>query len=246
MELTSYVALSYLSAQQRALDVTATNLANAATPGFKAERVLFADWLASQAGTDGSRLGRPVSFVQDRATYRDAAPGTMQHTGNPLDLAIGGDGFFTVDTPRGPRLTRAGRFSPQADGKLTDNGGNALLDTAGQPIRLSPADVNIRVTADGTIASENGSIGRVGVVAPADLARMQAEGGATLRADSATAAVDQPRIIQGAVEDSNVQPIIEVTRMMASLRSFQFTSQLVEAESQRQQSAIDKLTQAKG
>lgn len=246
MELTSYVALSYLGAQQRALEVTAVNLANASTPGFKAERVLFADWLSNQAGTDGSRGKQPVAFVQDRATYRDQAPGALQHTGNPLDLAIGGDGFFTVDTPRGPRLTRAGRFTPQPDGKLTDGAGNALLDTAGQPIRLSPADINLRVSADGTIGSENGSIGRVGIVLPADTARMQAEGGATLRADSPTAPVDQPRVIQGAIEDSNVQPVIEMTRMMASLRSFQFTTQLVEAEAQRQQSAIDKLTQTKG
>jgi flagellar basal-body rod protein FlgF len=170
----------------------------------------------------------------------------LQHTGNPLDLAIGGDGYFTVATSRGPRLTRSGRFAPQTDGKLADSEGNALLDTAGQPIRLSPADINIVVSGDGGISSENGAVGRIGIVQPADAARLTAEGGTTLRADSPTAAVAQPRVIQGAVEDSNVQPIIEMTRMMASLRSFQFTSQLVEAEAQRQQSAIDKLTQTKG
>ena len=115
--------------------------------------------------------------MQDRATWRDQAEGPLQHTGNPLDLAIGGEGFFTVDTPRGPRLTRAGRFTAQGDGTISDTQGNALLDTAGQKLRISPADINLTVTADGAISSENGTIGRIGVVQPADLAKLQGEGG---------------------------------------------------------------------
>ncbi len=245
MELTSYVALSYLAAQQRAIEVTAANLANAGTSGFKAERVLFSDWLARQPGTDGSRGPAPVALVQDRATWRDAAEGPLQHTGNPLDLAIAGDGWFTVQTPRGPRLTRAGRFAPQPDGTIADGAGNALLDTAGQKLRLSPADNQLTVAADGSLGSENGTIGRIGVVQPSDPLRMQAEGATTLRADAATAPVEQPRIVQGAVEDSNVQPILEMNRMMSSLRSFEFTAQLLQKEGDRQQSAIDKLTQAR-
>ena len=245
MELPSYVALSYLTAQGRALDVTATNLANASTPGFKAERVLFSDWLSRQTGTDGSHGKKPVSFVQDRATYRDDAAGSLTHTANPLDLAIGGDGFFTVDTARGPRLTRAGRFTPQPDGTIADSQGNALLDVAGQKLRLSPADINLTVTADGAIESENGRIGRVGVVQPDDPMRMKAEGGTLMNAETATAPVDRPRVIQGAVEDSNVQPVMEMSRMMSGLRSFQFTAQFIESEAQRMQSAIDKITQRK-
>ncbi len=245
MELTSYVALSYLTAQSRALDVTAANLANTGTPGFKAERMLFSDWLGPQRGTDGSHGRGPVAFVQDRASYRDRATGPLSHTGNPLDLAIAGDGFFTVDTPRGPRLTRAGRFSPTPDGRLTNGEGNALLDTAGAPIRLAAADTQLKVTADGTLASENGPIARIGVVQPDDPMRMRAEGSTNLRADAATTPVDAPRIVQGAVEDSNVQPVLEMTRMMAGLRQFQFASQLVQSEGERRQSAIDKLTQRK-
>ncbi len=242
MELTTYVALSYLSAQQRALDVTAGNLANAGTVGFKAERVLFSDWLGKQPGTDGSHGRGPVSFVQDRATWREQAEGSLQHTGNALDLAIGGEGYFTVDTPRGPRLTRAGRFTPQPDGTVTDAQGGALLDTGGQRIRLSPADVSLTVGADGSISSENGAIAKIGVVQPADAAQVRAEGSTELRADTQTAPVRQPRIVQGALEDSNVQPIIEMTRMMDGLRTFQLTAQMVEQESQRMQNAIDKLT----
>jgi flagellar basal-body rod protein FlgF len=250
VELPSYVALSYLTAQGRALEVHAANLANAVTSGFKTERVLFSDWLARQNpgpdGAGGAMARSPVAFVQDRATYRDQTPGAMTPTGNPLDLAITGDGFFTVDTPRGPRLTRAGRFSPQSDGTIADHEGNALLDTAGQKLQLSAADLTLTIGGDGSIRSENGRIGQVGVVQPQDTTRMQAEGSTTFRSDSATAPVEQPRILQGAVEESNVQPVLEMTQMMSGLRSFQFAAQFIEGEATRQQSAIDKITQRKG
>ena len=243
MELASYVALSRLAAQQRALDVTATNLANASTPGFKASRVMFADWLGSQLGTDSPRGERTVAFTQDRATYREQTAGPLQHTGNPLDVAISGGGYFTVDTPRGPRLTRAGRFSPLPDGTVGDADGNSVMDGAGQKIRLAPGDTQITITADGTISSESGQIGRIGVVQPADANKMTAEGARLLRADADTAPVATPKLVQGAVEDSNVQPILETTRMMNDLRSFQFTSQFLQAEADRMQTAIDKITQ---
>ncbi len=245
MEVPSYIALSRLVAQSRALEVTATNMANANTPGFKAERVLFSDWLSKQTGTDAPPGGRTVQFVQDRATYRDQQAGPVQQTGNPFDLALGDDGYFSVETARGPRLTRAGRFTPMSDGRLGDAEGNALLDTAGQPIRISAADQRITVAADGTVSSENGRIGKVGVVRPSDPMRVTAEGGRTLRADADTVPVDKPQVIQGAVEDSNVQPVLEMTRMMADLREFQFTTQFVQGEADRLQSSIDKITQRK-
>ncbi len=246
MEVPSYIALSRLVAQSRALEVTATNMANANTPGFKAGRVLFSDWLSRQTGADSPRGGRVVAFVQDRATYRDQQAGPLQATGNPFDVAISGEGYFSVETPRGPRLTRAGRFTPMPDGRLGDADGNALLDTVGQPIRLAAADPRVVIAADGTISSENGRLGRIGVVQPADAMRLTAEGTRTLRADTATAPVSKPQVIQGVVEDSNVQPVLEMTRMMADLREFQFTTQFVQGEADRLQSSIDKLTQHTG
>lgn len=245
MELSTYIALSRLSAQQRAMDVTATNLANASTPGFKASRVLFTDWLSSQVGTDAPKGEHTVAYTQDRATYREATAGNQQHTGNPLDLAIAGQGYFTVQTARGPRLTRAGHFSPLADGTVGDINGDKLLDAAGQPLQLSPNDTSITVSADGSVSTESGTVGRIGIVQPQDPNKMAAEGDRDLRADSDTAPVAQPKVVQGAVEDSNVQPVAETTRMMNDVRSFQFMAQFVEAESQRMQTAIDKITERK-
>jgi flagellar basal-body rod protein FlgF len=241
MDNTTSIALSRLTAQTRAMDVIASNIANISTPGYRAERMVFADWLSPQTGTDLPRGDRTLAYTQDRASYRDHAEGTISQTGNPLDLALSGQGFFTVQTPAGTRLTRAGRFTLQGNGGITDEAGNALLDTAGAPMRIAAADTQLTVTADGTLSSQNGPIGKIAVVSPSDPNRITAEGSRLFRADVPTAPVAVPKMIQGAVEGSNVQAVPELVSMMANERDFQFVTQFVEAESQRQQGAIDKI-----
>ncbi len=241
MDNITNIALSRLSAQQRAMDVVAGNLANSSTPGYRAERTVFADWLVREPAGAEPVGGRTIAFTQTRATYRDRAEGAISNTGNPLDLAMSGEGWFTVQTANGTRLTRAGRFTLQKDGGITDEAGNPLLDVNAQPMRLSPADTDLTVKADGTLRSQNGVIGQIAVVRPNDPNRITAEGGRLFRADVPTTPVARPKIIQGAVEDSNVQPIAEITRMISTERDFQFVTQMVEAEGQRRQSAIDKI-----
>jgi flagellar basal-body rod protein FlgF len=246
MDIVSSVAASRLVAQQRAMDVIADNIANANTPGFKAERVLFSDWLSRQNGTATSQVERSIAYVQDRATWREQQAGTLMHTGNPFDLAITGDGYFTVTTPRGPRLTRDGRFGLMPGGIVADSAGNAVLDSNGRPIQLATTDTQVTVAGDGTVSSENGQLGKIGVVRMTDPMRITAEGNTLFRADAPTAPVVSPGLVQGSIEDSNVQPVMEMTRMMNNLRQFQFMSQFIQAESDRQQSAIDKLLPATG
>lgn len=246
MDISTSVAASRLIAQQRAVDIAAGNMANANTPGYKSEHLLFSDWLSRQTGADTPPGGKTIAYTQDRASWRDVQPGTISHTGNPFDLALAGDGYFTVSTPRGPRLTRDGRFGLMPDGALADGNGNGVLDSNGRPIQLSPADTRITIAGDGTISSENGQLGKVGVVTVADPMQLTAEGNTQFLAGGATAAAISPGIVQGAVEDSNVQPVLEMTRMMTTLREFQFVSQYVQAEADRQQSSIDKLLPAAG
>ncbi|MGE0415844.1 MAG: flagellar basal-body rod protein FlgF [Acetobacteraceae bacterium] len=241
MDIATTVATSRLVAQQRAIDVTAGNLANMNTPGFRTVRVQFSDWLSRQTGTTTPPGERTIAYTQDRATWRDQQPGPLRHTGNPFDIAVTGDGFFTVNTPNGPRLTRDGRFSLQADGSLVDNAGNAVLDTAGRPIQFSTTDTRISIAGDGTISSENGQLARIGVVQPSDPMQLVAEGGTLFDVKSPTNPVTSPRLVQGAIEDSNVQPVLEVTRMLDLHRQFEFVTQLVQAESDRQRDAIDKV-----
>ena len=241
MEITNALATSRLVAQQRAMDVTANNLANANTPGFRAERMQFSDWIDQQRGTTPTKGIRSVSYTQDRATWRETQAGTLTHTGNPFDLALSGNGYFTVNTKNGPRLTRDGRFGPMPDGTLADSSGNAVLDTNGQPIQIPPTETQVQIAGDGTVSSESGQLGKIGIVRPNDPMAMRAEGATHFVSGSPTTPVTAPGIVQGAVEDSNVQPVLEMTRMIDTQRQFQFVTQFIQAEGDRQQSAIEKI-----
>jgi flagellar basal-body rod protein FlgF len=241
MDIASNVATSRLVAQQRALDVVADNLANANTPGFKTERVQFSDWLSKQSSGTTPPGGSPIAYTQDRATWREQRAGTISHTGNPFDVAVTGDGYFTVNTPRGPRLTRDGRFGLLPSGTIADTAGNAVLDSNGQPIQLAPTDTSITIAGDGTVSSQNGQIGKIGVVRPINPMLLSAEGNTLFLSGSTTTPVASPALEQGAIEESNVQPVLEMTRMMDGQRQFEFLAQFVQAESDRQQNSIDKL-----
>jgi flagellar basal-body rod protein FlgF len=242
MEIASSVALSRMIAQQRALDLTAANIANASTPGYRAQRLQFSDALVRERGQPAG--GGTVAYAQAPGAWRDPRTGPVTHSGNPLDLAIGSNGFFTVQTPSGPRLTRAGHFEVSSTGNIVDPAGNSLLNDTGQPLQLSTSDTILTVAGDGTIGSENGQIGKIGVVAPANEASLRAEGDLLLNTGSPTQQVAAPKITQGAIEESDVQPVVELVRMLDGEKSFQFLSQFIQAEGDRQQSAIDKIGRA--
>jgi len=242
MDSPSYIILSRLSSQMRTSQVTANNLANADTPGFRASRPIFAEHVVQQGRVAGPTGARPVGYSWDRASWRDPAPGTISQTGNSLDVALSGPGFFAVETERGERFTRAGRFALGSDGRLVDQEGNAVLNTQSQPIAIAPNDTRIEIQGDGTIRSENGVLGRLRVVSFADDQALLAEGARHFNANGQQPEeVARPGVVQGAVEGSNVQSVLEMTRMMAELREFQFATQFLEREGERQQSAIDRL-----
>lgn len=246
MENTTYIALSRLDAQQRAMDVISNNISNANTSGFKAGRTLFSDYLSRQDRLDPPRGGRELAYTQDRATYTDGREGSLSVTGNPLDLALTGAGYFTVATPNGTRLTRAGQFGITPDGRIADENGESLLGTDGNPLTVGDSGAPVHIASDGTISNAEGTVGKIAVVDATRPNSLVAEGSRLSRATADTAPVAAPRITQGALESSNVQPIDELTRMIKTQRDFQLTTQLVEEESQRQQSAIDKLSQSPG
>ncbi len=228
------------------MDVTANNIANANTPGYRTTRVQFSDWIDGGQGSDAPRGGQQVIYPQDRATWREVQPGTITHTGNTYDLAISGDGYFTIATQGGTRLTRDGRFGVLPDGTIADSAGHALLGTNGRPIQVPTTDVQVHVAGDGTVSTENGQIGQIAVVRPNQPNRMQAEGGTNFIATDGTAKVDNPGIVQGAMEDSNVQPVLEITRMLDNERQYQMLTQMIQAEGDRHNNAIEKLLPANG
>jgi flagellar basal-body rod protein FlgF len=244
MDMPGYIVLSRLAAQRRATDVLATNIANAATPGFKASQPVFAQEMVRQQGAAAPAGGaQGVAFTVDRSTWRDFSPGNLQHTGNPLDMAISGEGFFAVETPRGERFTRAGHFTLGADSRIVDSQGNPVMGEGGQPLTLPPGDARIQVRGDGTVVSESGPIGRLRVVRFDAPQRLVAEGDRLLAApeDLDPQPVERPAVVQGAVEESNVRPVTEIARLTAGLREFQFASQFLEKEADRTGSVFERI-----
>lgn len=234
MDNTSYVALSRQMALERQMTVVAGNIANMNTHGFKAESLLF-EQVLERAGQPGR-----VAFVQDVGLIRDLGAGALETTGNPLDLAINGEGYFTVETAAGPRYTRNGHFTMAADGTITTSGGQPLLDADGAPIVLPLNAGPLDVARDGTLSADGVVLGRLGLVRFADELPLQREGESLFASDQAPEPVAAPDIAQGRLERSNVQPIIEMTRMMETVRAFQNTQRLLETHHELVRRVIDQ------
>ena len=218
MENAGYVALSNAMATRRALDVTANNIANSDTPGFRAAKAVFEAHLAPSTERDGAS----VSFVRDGGVTLDPTPGGVTRTGGMLDLAIDGDGWFAMRRQDGTvGFTRNGTLLRDAEGVVRAPSGAALLDAGGAPLVL-PQAADLSVGRDGTVSDARGAaIGRVGVFAvetPEALSR----GPDGLLLDARAAEALRPAkggVIQGAIESSNVNPITEMTRMIEAHRA---------------------------
>ncbi|GBQ86379.1 flagellar basal body rod protein FlgF [Acetobacter malorum DSM 14337] len=245
MDNTSYLSLSRIDGLTRALDVTANNLANASTDGFKESRVQFADYLSKQKGTQGAAGEKQLQYSQDRATYHNFDQGALRQTGNTLDLGLNGEGYFTVRTKNGIRLTRNGQFLRSDDGTITDSAGNPLLDQEGRNIRMDPEEVMepLSISSGGIISTNrNGALAQIAVVNVENQNTLKAEGSDLYNPTTPTTAVASPEIRQGMLEASNVNAVQETTEMIRIQRAYDLNFQVVQTESTRQLDAISKIT----
>ena len=221
----------------RRMDIIADNVANASTPGFKAEMIGFA---TRYAGT-----GHGTRLIQEVAQARDTREGAFTQTGNRLDLAIKGEGYFAVKTPLGERFTRNGRFLLDTDGQLTTSQGFPVLGDDGQPIVFAPTEADIRIDTDGTISTESGPVGTIGVVRFADDQALVRTQQGFFAGDAEPEPAVEARVMQGVIEESNVQSVVEITRMMQVLRDFQSAQRVVDSEHSRTRRMIEVLTGAR-
>ncbi|HEV7267408.1 MAG TPA: flagellar hook basal-body protein [Falsiroseomonas sp.] len=244
MDSPGYIVLSRIIAAQRATAVTAHNIANADTPGFRSSRPIFATVLERQIGAEAPHGGRDLAFAQDRATWRDAAAAPLIRTGNPLDIAITDpEGFFAVQTPNGERFTRAGRFTLDGERGVVDPEGRAVLTAEGEPLRIPPGAARIEIRGDGSVTTEQGIAGQLRIVRFEDAQRLQAEGDRNFLApdDMPPAPVERPGLVQGAMEGSNVRAVVELTRLTDDMRHFQMVTQMAEREGERLGTAVDRI-----
>ncbi|HYC12770.1 MAG TPA: flagellar basal-body rod protein FlgF [Stellaceae bacterium] len=235
MDTSSAIALSSQFLLQRQTDAIANNLANLSTTAFKAQHRTFAEYLIHNP--DGSTS----SSVQETGTARDMAQGPISQTGNPLDIAINGEGFLAVGTPFGPRYTRSGHFQIDATGQLVTSQGSPVLNTTGNPITVPEGTSDITVSQDGTITTKEGQAGKLQVVSFADNNVLHATANGLYTTTQAAQPVNAPHIVQGALEGSNVQAVIELTRLMSVERGNSYAKDFIDGEANRIQTALDHL-----
>ncbi len=212
--------------------VVANNIANMNTTGFKGQKMMFVQFLVKSPGGDRT-LGDQLAFVRDIATVRDVTPGPIEKTGNPLDLALSGDGYFVVETDGGERYTRSGRFRLDEGGQMVNQQGNPVLSSGGQPFFFSTEDNNITISRDGTVTTENGELGRIRVVEFEDQQKMQVMAGGLYVTEEQPQDMDSPDVVQGMLEGSNVEPIMEMARMIEVSRAYESANKFIEKEDNR-------------
>jgi flagellar basal-body rod protein FlgF len=244
------VGLSRQVALERELDVVANNIANINTTGFKSDGALFEEFIGKTARSDNVRpIDRKVSFVSDRATWIDMSAGAMQRTGNPTDIAIDGKGFMAVQTANGERYTRSGAFQIDSQGQLVTADGNPVLGDAG-PIVFQPTDRNIAISPDGTISVQEGANantealrGKLRLVSVDNPGALQKEGANLFSAPAGVTVTPNTtsRFVQGAIEKSNVNSVLEMTRMIDVTRSYTNVATMLQQQADLQKSAIEKL-----
>lgn len=222
----------------RELGVVANNIANMSTDGFRAEKLSFAE-IVAQTGQPGDSL----SLTRAHAFRPDLGQGALTQTGGEFDMAIEGQGFFTVQLDDGTGLTRQGAFSLNEAGELVTPDGRAVLDTGGAPIAVPQGLGRIAVAADGTLSAGGQPLAQLGVVIPVDLTSLRRAGDTIFTAGSETVPAENAKILQGFQEGSNVDAVAQVTRMIEVQRAYELGQTLLDREDQRLRDAVRTLGQ---
>jgi flagellar basal-body rod protein FlgF len=231
----SSIALSAQLAQMHQADVIANNLANLSTTGFKGQHLLFAEYLGQTTN------GAPASYVQQLGTIRDPSQGGLSQTGNPLDVAIQGDGYFTIDTPLGQRFTRNGHFQLDADGQVVTSQGYPVLSDGSSPLVIPQGAGEITIGADGNVTTPQGAVGQLQVVTFGNNQALTPTANGFFSTDQAPQPSGDAKTVQGSLENSNVQPIVELTNLIAVQRGVEFAKDFMDTQATMTSGAIDRL-----
>lgn len=242
MENAQLVGLSRQIVLRRELDLIANNVANVDTNGFKAQTLLFKEErMRPAADLDFRTSDRPISFVLDDANRYDLGAGQMVTTGNDLDVAVDGKGWFAVQTAGGERYTRNGSFALSPDGTLVTRNGDPVL-TDGGPLTIQPGEGRLTIAADGTISTSQGVRGKLRVVEFADAGALKKVGETLFEASNPQPAA-LPRVVQGQLEKSNVRAVEQISRLIEVGRSYEQVSSWMAKADDMRRDAIDKLAQ---
>lgn len=245
MDNTKYIALSRQMGLWKQMDVVSNNMANMNTAGYKQDDAVFSSYIVkTQGAKDFGQV--PLYFTQDYGTYKNFEEGSFQQTGNTFDVALQGKAFFAVEGKYGENYTKKGQFSLDADGKIVTKDGDALLSENNEPFFIAPGEKEVVISENGEITTETGVIGKIKLVTFADEQKLQKLGGTKFANTAGNAMVigdNETRVMQGKVEQSNVQPIVEMSKMIKLQRSYEYVQQMIDEEHERLSNTISTYSQ---
>ncbi len=236
MENPIFIGLSRQMALRSNMDTIANNIANMSTPGYRAQNMVFDEYVSNP------KNGEPVRMVLDAGQFQVTKAGPVSMTGNPLDVALAGPGFFGVQTPAGIQYTRAGNFELNVNSELVTPQGYPVVDEGGAPILIPRDAASIRISEDGFISSEQGEIARLQITEFDNIQSLEPRGSNLYAAPVPGNPATQTRVQQGAIEGSNVNGVLELTRMIEVSRDYQSAQRMVQSEHERQRTVIQRLT----
>lgn len=228
MENATYAGITRQHGLMAEMRTIANNIANASTTGFKAEEIIFSEYV-NRLGGENPSLSMATANVRNTVQVQ----GGLAQTGGTFDLAIEGDGFFLVETPEGQRLTRSGAFTPNGNGDLVTMDGYPVLDAGGAPVFVPQGTGPIGISPDGTMSADGQPIGQIGLVVPEDINQMIRESGTLFDARGGFDAAQDGRMMQGFLEESNVNPITQIGRMIEVQRAYELGQSFMEKEDER-------------
>lgn len=243
MENALRIGLSRQMALQTQMNVISNNLANINTAGFKRDNLFLEEFEMSVAEmTELTGSDKELSYVHDRAILKNMSPGPIRHSGNELDVAISGEGWFVVGGPNGERYTRNGEFKLNNVGTLVDNQGLPILGEAGE-ITFDARETQITIARDGTISTNEGIKGKLRVVTFDNDQELKKEGFNLFTTDQPARPLEAPNLMQSMVEQSNVKPVLELTRMIETVRAYTTQARMMQKTEDLKNEAINKLAQ---
>ena len=238
MENSLYIGLSKQMVLRNHMDLISNNIANMNTTGYRSQHLLFEEAISDPRGSDDA-----LSYVLDKGQYHDTTPGSMEYTGNQLDIAVEGKGYFGVRGPGGNVMySRSGDMQMDATGTLTNSNGRPIATIGGGNIIIPQGSTEIKIDENGMVSNQNGQLGQIMLVEFENEQELKPVGYNLYSSENEGTPAQESRIKQGMLERSNVSPVAEMTNMIDTLRTYQSLQNAMRTENDRLRSAIQTLT----
>lgn len=236
MENSIYIGLSKQVVLREKMNIIANNVANVNTTGFRAQNMIFDEYVENPR-----YMKENISMVLDYGQYQVTDPGSIKDTGGTLDIALVGSGFLGIKTPDGIKYTRAGNLNMDAQGVIRNARGVTVANANGGEIAIPPGSSDIAIDRNGVISTDDGIVGRLMVVEFDNYQELNPIGNGLYETDAVAKPAENTSVLQGRLEGSNVQAVVEMTRMIDVSREYQAIQNMMQSEHERLRSAAQRL-----